>query len=177
MKKITRDHAVAMFSALEKMTFSNMEDSILEPTIVNIAILSKVNEDYEALKNELFKRLYGDPQTMEEESSKRLQDFFDVISKMRKARGAEYDALDAMCKEVYPDLYEIRVKEVKVLANLLSKELELEFVEVDENAFTKALVKGNDKTRVTGVHGLFAPFFAAEERNTDLSELDTLLND
>lgn len=177
MKTITRDRAIAMFSALEKVALSQMEDSLLEATIANIAVLRKVNEDYEALKNELFKRLYGDIETMEEEPRKRLQDFFDVLSKMGKARGAEYDTLDAMCKEVYPDLYETRIKEVKVLANLLSKELELEFVEVDENAFTKALVKGNDKARATGVHVLFAPFFAAEERNADLSELDALLND
>lgn len=175
MKTITRDHAVAMFSALEKMTLSNMEDSILEPTIANIAILRKVNEDYEALKNELFKRLYGDVETMEEDARKRLQDFFDMLGKMGKVRGTEYEALDLACKETYPELYVIRIKEVKVISNLLNKELELDFTEVDEKAFTMALVKNNDKVKATGVHQLFAPFFAPEEKTTDFSELDTLL--
>ena len=176
MKKITRNHAIGLFERLGVMTLSKLEDSILVATMNNINALRKVADDFEALKKELFKRLYGDTEKMDDAQRKKLQDFFDMLQKIGNAKGEEAKALETACKVAFPEYYEVRVKELSVLMTLLNKEVEIEIEEVEETAFVKGIVAGNDAIKVQEVHAIFAPLFKAEEKkDADFSELDELL--
>lgn len=175
-KTITRDRAVAMFTALEKMTLGQMDTELLKTTLTNINELRKVSEDFEALKKELFKRIYGDVNGMEEAERKRLQEFFDMLGKIGARKTSESEAMEAACKEVFPELYEKRVKEVAIQQSLLLKEIDVELVEVDETDFTAEILKANPKAKAEQVHDIFEPLFAvSQKKESDYSELDELL--
>ena len=169
--KIYRHKAIAMADALAGLALSEIDAMTLETTMMNYEHLRKVVDDFSALKNELFKRLYGDVEKMKDEEKKPLQEFFDALGKVKDNDGAE------ALKTAFPDLFEKREKEMQVLRSLLNKELEIALEKVDEKAFVAGIVKGNKRLSMAEVERVFAPLFAEKEKqDADLSELDELLN-
>ena len=74
------------------------------------------------------------------------------------------------------EFYELYVKQLKVLTQLLYKEVEIDITEIDKDDFIAGVVKGKKDARVHEIVIFFAPMFKEEEaRETDLSELDELL--
>ena len=176
MKNIRRNHAIEMFARLEQMEIGKFDEATLSATMSNISALRKINDDFESLKNELFKRLYGDIEQMSDEKRGEIYGFFEMLSKLGRSTGEEALELDKNCKETYPELYETRLKEMSVLMALLNKEVEADIQEVDEDAFIKGVIKGKDDASVVEVREVFAPLFkAVEKTETDMSELDELL--
>ena len=168
--KIYRHRAISMADALAGLALSEIDAQTLETTMMNYEHLRKVVDDFSALKNELFKRLYGDVEKMNEEEKKPLQEFFDALGKVKD------DKAEEALKKAFPALYEKRVKEMQVLQSLLNKELEIALEKVDEKAFVAGIVKGNKRLSMAEVERVFAPMFAEQEKKeTDLSELDDLL--
>ena len=169
--KIYRHKAIAMADALAGLALSEIDAMTLETTMMNYDALRKVKEDYSALEKELFKRIYGDVEKMNEEEKKTLQEFFDTLNKVRDDKGAE------ALKTAFPALFEKREKEMQVLQSLLNKELEITIEKVDEKAFVAGVVKGNKRLSMAEVERVFAILFAEKEKqDADLSELDELLN-
>lgn len=179
MKKITRRNAVNLFAQLGAMALGHLDDETLTATMDNFNTFRKVQEDFEALKKELFKRIYGDVEKMDEDEKKRLQDFFDILNKMQNNTSVEkLTELDTLAKETYPELYEMRKKEINVILSLLAKEIEVEIVEVDADDFIKGIVKGKKDAPVHKIRAVFAPMFKEEktdDKKADFSELDELL--
>ena len=168
--KTTRTVAITMFEALSQIALGQMEDSVLEKTMTNFEALKRVKDDFEELKKELFKRLYGDVEKMDEEKRKGIQEFFDALSKVK----SDEDAVAV--KKEYPELFETRVKEMNVIVSLLNKEVEIEIEKVDEKAFVAGVIKGNKKVSVAEAEGLFRPLFEEKEKKeADFSELDELM--
>lgn len=167
-----------MFARLGQMALGNLDDRTLGDTMDNISALRKVQEDFDALKKELFKRLYGDVDTMEEDRKKEVTDFFDMLGRLERAEGDETIELEKVCRAAHPELYDLRVKEVKVLMSLLGKEVDVDIVKLDETAFVRGVLKGRKDANVNELHTVFAPLFAKKEKaDADLSELDELLKD
>ncbi len=176
MKKMTRNTAIGMFERLGTIALGKLDDALLIATMNNIHALRKVADDFDALKRELFKRLYGDTEKMDETERKTLQEFFDMLQKIGHAKGEDVKTMEAACKAAFPKYYDVRVKELSVLVSLLNKEIEVDIEEVDERAFVKGIIAGNDAIKVHEVHAVFAPLFKTEEKkDADLSELDELL--
>lgn len=177
MKTITRNHAIEMFVRLNTMALGRLDEATLEAAMTNLNALRKVHEDFEALKKELFKRIYGDVDKMEEKEKTELQAFFDMLGSAERAGSAEKaEEIIKACKATYPSYFEMREKEVKVTVSLLNKMIDVELTEVDETAFTKGVVLGNRKATAGDIAILFAPFFAEKKAEAaDLSELDELL--
>ena len=179
MKKITRRNAVNLFAQLGAMALGHLDDETLTTTMLNFNTFRKVYEDFEALKKELFKRIYGDLEKMDEDEKKKIQDFFGILDKIQKNTSAEKIAeLDTLAKETYPELYEMRVRELKVIFSLLAKEIEVEIAEVDADDFIKGIVKGKKDAPVHEIRAVFAPMFKEEKKDdkkADFSELDELL--
>lgn len=177
--KLTRNHAIEMFARLGQMALGNLDDKTLEDIMSNFNALRKVHEDFDSLKKELFKRIYGDTEKMEEDERKKISEFFDMLVKIERAKREDVVAMDAACKAAYPELHELRAKEVKVLLSILNKEVDVDIVPVDENAFIKGVLKGRKDAHINDLHVAFAPLFIkAEDKGTvkvDFSELDELL--
>lgn len=172
--KITRNQAINMFGTLGQIALGKLNEDTLERTMHNFCELRKVADDFEALEKELFKRLYGDMETMEETERKDIQDFFGMLSKLDHAE--DKVEMEQTIKAAYPKLYDLRRKEVGVIISLLNKEVEVEIQTVDEQAFTKGVIAGNKDFKTFEVKQAFAPLFeVAEAKETDLSELDELL--
>lgn len=168
--KIYRHKAVAMADALAGLALSEMDSATIETTMMNYDALRKAKDDFSALQSELFKRLYGDVEKMQESEKKPLQEFFNALGKVKDDKGAE------ALKTAFPALYEKREKEMQVLQSLLNKELEIDLQQVDERAFVAGIVKGNRRVSMAEVKSLFAPMFVEQEKQeADLSELDELL--
>lgn len=176
MKKIRRNQAIEMFARLEQMEIGKFDEATLIATMSNITALRKVKDDFENLKNELFKRLYGDINEMSDEAREELQGFFQALSEMGRASKDEVFELDRDCKEKYPALYDKRVKEMTVIMSLLNKDVDVKIELVDEEAFLKGFVKGNEGATLVEAREVFAPLFVEKEvEETDLSELDEFL--
>lgn len=179
--KLTRNTAIALFRNLGQSALGHLDDATLTTVMSNFNALQKVADDFESLKKELFKRIYGDAEKMAEDERKRLNDFFKAIAKMEKAERESIKELDAALKATYPDLYEMRQKEVKVLLTLLDKEVEADIELVDADAFIAGIAKGAKDAKLAEIRLAFAPMFrkAKEEEKAreDFSELDSLLED
>lgn len=168
--KILRHKAVAMADALAGLALSEVDVQTLETTMMNYEHLRRAKEDFNALQNELFKRIYGDVEKMQESEKKPLQEFFNALGKVRDNEGED------TLKKAFPALFEKREKEMQVLQSLLNKELEIALEKVDEKAFVGGIVKGNKRLSMAEVARVFAPMFEEKEKQeTDLSELDDLL--
>ena len=178
--KLTRNTAIALFRNLGQSALGHLDDATLTTVMSNFNALQKVADDFESLKKELFKRIYGDAEKMAEDEKKRLNDFFKAIAKMEKADRESIKELDAALKATYPDLYEMRQKEVKVLLTLLDKEIEVDIELVDADAFIAGIAKGAKDAKLAEIRLAFAPMFRKakeEEAKEDFSELDSLLDD
>ena len=168
--KTTRNTAIMMFDVLAQMALGQMDEVTLEKTMTNFEALRKVREDFEAVKNELFKRLYGDVEKMTEDEKKTLQDFFGMLAKIKDEDG------EKAVRAAYPELAEKREKELKILASLSNKEIEVEIEKVNDVLFTAGLIKGNKKMSVAEIALIFHPLFEEKEKKeADFSELDELM--
>lgn len=173
---ITRNSAIAMHNALSRMALGHLSESLLEVTMGNISTLRKVADDYEMLKKELSKRIYGDMDAMSGEDKGELMEFFKKLQQLEAADNDIRAELDAQLRADYPEYYAMRTKEIKVLISLLNKPMEIELTAVDADAFCKGILQGNKTVNLTDVRSLFAPMFIQEETaQADLSELDELL--
>lgn len=167
--KLFRNYIVRVYETLNTMALGHMDDATLELTLQNLNALGRAYDDFLALKKELFKRIYGEVEKMTEDERKELQDFFDMLGKVKDAE------TESAVKAAYPALYEKRQKEVKVLVSLLNKEIEVEIEPMDADAFVKGIVKGKKDTKIADIRAFFAPIFKAEKKDADLSELDELM--
>lgn len=165
--KLTRHYAInVLFARLEQMALGHMDETTLEALLTNIESLRKVAEDFELLKKELFKRIYGDVEQMTEEQKNDIRGFFEMLE-----NGKADEAKDA-----YPDMIAKREKEIKVIVSLLNKEIDVEIASVDEKAFVKGLLLGNKDVKASEARAVFAPLFVTHEREeADFSELDELI--
>ena len=172
MKTITRQHAIEMFRNLGAMALGHMDEVTLSATLDNFDKFRKVQEDYQKLSEELAKRLYEGKD--EEQKNK----FFELVIKFERAETIEQKIeQEKVMKETYPEFYELYAKQLRVLTQLLHKEIELDITEVDKDAFIAGVVKGKKDAPVHEIVGFFAPMFKEEEKKeTDLSELDEYFN-
>ena len=172
MKKITRNYAISMFQNLGAMALGHMDDTTLSATLDNFDKFRQVQEDFQKLSQELAKRLY------EGKDEEQKQKFFELVVKFEKAETLEQKVeQEKAMKETYPEFYELYAKQLRVLTQLLHKEIELDITEVDKDAFIAAIVKGKKDAPVHEIVAFFAPMFKEEEKvATDLSELDEYFN-
>lgn len=180
--KMTRNAAIGMFQTLGAMALGNLNDEVLTATMDNFNAFRKVADDFEALKKELHKRIYGDVEKMDEDERKRYTDFMSLLEKMGRTKEAEkVDELAKLAKDTYADLYAMREKEVKVLVSLLNKEIDVEVTPVDADEFCKGVIRGKKDTPIHEIRAVFSFMFKKEEKNEDekedFSELDDLLKD
>lgn len=171
MKKITRQHAIEMFRNLGAMALGHMDENTLSATLDNFDKFRKVQEDFQKLSEELAKRLY------EEKDEKQKNEFFELVGKFERETELEKRIeIEQMMKQ-NAEFYELYVKQLKVLTQLLYKEIEIDITEIDKDDFIAGVVKGKKDARVHEIVAFFAPMFKEEEqKETDLSELDELLN-
>lgn len=172
--KITRHTAIQLFHKLGTMALGHLDDDTLEAVMTDFNAFRKIAEDFEELKKELFKRLYGDLDAMDEADKKRILAFFEIIAKIEKADNKA--ELETLAKETYPDIYDLRRKELKCIISMLGKEIDVDVVKVDADAFIKGIVKGKKDAPVHEIRAAFVPIFKELERTeNDYSELDSLL--
>lgn len=176
--KTTRKTAVDMFRTLGVMALGYLDDETLTAVMDNFNAFRRIAEDFEALKVELAKRIYGDMEQKEESERKRFVDFMAIVEKIGNAKTAEKrDELETLAKETYADLYELRVKEVKVITSLLNKEVEVDITPVDADRFCKGVIKGRKDIPIHEVRTAFSFMFTQEQKEDDFSELDELMID
>lgn len=169
--KLTRNYALEAYRRLGAMALGHLDDVTLETTLNNFNALRKIADDFEALKKELFKRIYGDVEQMSEDERNDLQKFFDMLGKVQDGES------EKAIKAAYPAYYDMRVKELKVLVSLLNKEVDTDVEPMDADAFCKGIVKGQKDIQMAEIRAFFAPIFKEnEKKDADLSELDELLN-
>lgn len=171
MKKITRQHAIEMFRNLGAMALGHMDETTLSATLDNFDKFRKVQEDFQKLSEELAKRLY------EGKDEKQKNEFFELVGKFERETELEKRIeMEQMMKQ-NAEFYELYVKQLKVLTQLLYKEIEIDITEIDKDDFIAGVVKGKKDARVHEIVAFFAPMFKEDEKKeTDLSELDELLN-
>ena len=171
MKKITRQHAIEMFRNLGAMALGHMDEETLSATLDNFDKFRKVQEDFQKLSEELAKRLY------EGKDEEQKQKFFELVMKFERENDIEKRIeIENAMKDSYLEFYELYIKQLKVLTQMLYKVVEVDINEVDKDNFIAGVVKGKKDAPVHEIVGLFTPMFKEEEaRETDLSELDELL--
>jgi hypothetical protein len=171
MKKITRQHAIEMFRNLGAMALGHMDETTLSATLDNFDKFRKVQEDFQKLSEELAKRLY------EGKDEKQKNEFFELVGKFERETELEKRIeIEQMMKQ-NAEFYELYVKQLKVLTQLLYKEIEIDITEIDKDDFIAGVVKGKKDARVHEIVAFFSPMFKEDEKKeTDLSELDELLN-
>ena len=173
---ITRNSAIRMFQILGTLPLGNLDDITLEAMLENFDTFRKASESFDAMRNELFKRIYGDVENMSEDDKSRLTDFFELVERIAKASKEDAAELENVAKTTYAELYEKRVKEVKILESLLTKPIELDIIDVDGNAFCKGILRGKKDAAAIELHSLFSFMFKkAEKAEAEYSELDELL--
>lgn len=170
MKKITRQHAIEMFRNLGAMALGHMDETTLSATLDNFDKFRKVQQDYQKLSEELAKRLY------EGKDEEQKQKFFELVGKFERETELEKRIeIEQMMKQ-NAEFYELYVKQLKVLTQLLYKEIEIDITEIDKDDFIAGVVKGKKDARIHEIVAFFAPMFKEEEqKETDLSELDEFL--
>lgn len=171
MKKITRQHAIEMFRNLGAMALGHMDETTLSATLDNFDKFRKVQEDFQKLSEELAKRLY------EGKDEKQKNEFFELVAKFERETELEKRIEFEQVMKQNAEFYELYVKQLKVLTQLLYKEIEIDITEIDKDDFIAGVVKGKKDARVHDIVAFFAPMFKEDEqKETDLSELDKLLN-
>lgn len=174
--KVTRYLANRIFHILEAAPLGSLDDTNLEAAIQNFDAFRKVIEEYESLKSELFKRLYGDMSKKSDEEKKALAKFFEIVKNMRSASEEEKVRLEALAKSDYPELYELRKKELDIIISLLNKVVEVEVKKVDKDELVKCILKGNKDVSVGEIHALFLPMYETDEKpEATFDEIDELL--
>lgn len=157
--KITRAQAIHIAEILENMTLGYMSSDTLDKLITNINTCSKVVEDFKGMTEELYKRLYLNF------DNEKVKEFFVLIKNNELDKASKYE-----------DIYPVFVKHNEVLKNLLSKELEVDIVVIDEDDFIKGAVLGKKDISIAEIKTVFNPMFSKKEKSTqDFSELDELL--
>ena len=170
MKKITRQHAIEMFRNLGAMALGHMDEVTLSATLDNFDKFRKVQEDFQKLSEELAKRLY------EGKDEEQKQKFFELVMNFERENEIEKRIEIENAMKQNAEFYELYIKQLKVLTQMLYKEIEIDITEVDKDAFIKGVVNGKRDARVHDIVAFFAPMFKKEEKKeTDLSELDELL--
>ena len=170
MKKITRQHAIEMFRNLGAMALGHMDEVTLSATLDNFDKFRKVQEDFQKLSEELAKRLY------EGKDEEQKQKFFELVMNFERENEIEKRIEIENAMKQNAEFYELYIKQLKVLTQMLYKEIEIDITEVDKDAFIKGVVNGKRDARVHDIVAFFAPMFKEEEKKeTDLSELDELL--
>ena len=171
MKKITRKYAIDMFRNLGAMALGHMDEITLSATLDNFDKCRKVQEDFQKLSEELAKRLY------EGKDEEQKQKFFELVMKLERENEIEKRIeIENAMKASYPEFHALYLKQLRVLTQMLHKEIEIDITEVDKDAFISGVVKGKKDVRVLEIVALFAPMFKEEENvATDFSELDELL--
>lgn len=171
MKKITRQHAIEMFRNLGAMALGHMDETTLSATLDNFDKFRKVQEDFQKLSKELAKRLY------EGKDEEQKNEFFELVGKFERETELEKRIeIEQMMKQ-NAEFYELYVKQLKVLTQLLYKEIGIDITEIDKDDFIAGVVKGKKDARIHEIVAFFSPMFKEEEqKETDLSELDELLN-
>lgn len=161
-KTITRDQARLMAESLGNAALGHMSEDMLAKVIGNYNALSTVARQVMNLNSELHRRIYAD---MEEA---KMRAFFALVSKGRfKA-----------AKEEHPDIWPLFEKHNAVLAQLVSKEVEVDIEEIDEDEFIKAIIMGRKDVPVAEIKATFSPMFPMQDSNKeqqDYSELEDLL--
>ena len=174
--KITRFAANRIFHRIGTMALGHLDEKTLEAVIENFNVFRKVVDDLETLKRELFKRIYGDLDKMDEVDREKIISFFELIEKIENADKDERIKLDTAAKETHPELYELRKKELATIIFLLNKEVEVEVSMVDADEFIKGIIKGKKDVSVNEIRSIFGFMLEEkEEGDVDLSELDGLV--
>lgn len=185
MKKITRNEAMSMFGMLGSMALGHLSDETLGNVMDNFNECRKVQDEMNKLNEELTKRLYADV------DEKRKEEFFEEHSKVDSLRDslkasrskeeaqkilADMNDILKMLKDSYADVNELYQKHEKVYLQLLNKEIEIDFHEIDADEFIKGIIKGKADAPIHNIRAVFSPMFKEEEdKETDFSELDELL--
>lgn len=175
--KLTRHAARNLFFNLGQVALKEMDAEVLESVMANFDAARKVNEDFTKLAEELTKRLYGDPQTMDEETKKAYEDFMGIIGKLERTTEVEkrLEFLE-LAKSSYPELFKLYEKQISVLTGLLNKEVDVDIHPVEKAKFAAGIIKGNEKWSAFNVDAVFGAMYAEEEKKeSDFSELDELL--
>lgn len=174
--KITRYAARRIFHIMETANVCSLDDKDLEAVIVNFNAFRKVAEEFESLKLELFQKVYGETEKKSDEEKQRLQNFFGILKSIEHADMEEKVRLDAVAKETYPDLYDLRNKELKVIIAILNKEVDVNVEKVNGDDFIKCLLKGRKDMSVGEIYKIFAPMLETTERTaTSSEEIEQLL--
>ena len=165
-----------IYRVLESAVLGALDDKSLEAAIVNFNAFRKVAEEFELLRAELSKRLYGDIDRKSEEEKAVFQKFFEQIRNAEKADAEERAALDALIKKDYPELYELRRKELITTISLLNKEVEIEVEKIKSEELIKCILKGKEDASIGEIYKMLSPMFEADEKKEAVSgEIDKLL--
>ena len=80
-------------------------------------------------------------------------------------------------QNAYSEYYALYKKQLAVLNNLLSKEIEADLVEVNKDDFIKGIVLGHKDIPIQKIEALFQPILIQPGKSidADYSELDDLL--
>lgn len=186
MVRITRRQAVGIYSALCNIAIGHLDDECLDAVMDNISALGKVHCDLLHLNEELNRRLYeGIDEKRKESCFTLIREAEDMRSRLKGARNGEdagriiteIDSFLADVRSRFPDVWDMYEKHTRAYERLLEKEVEIEIALMDEERFTKGIVKGRKDIPVSEVHRVFAPLFAERKvAETDLSELDDIIN-
>ena len=177
--------AIEIASALGSIPIGYFGEDDLDSLLHNISVLGKVAEDVRRMNEELNKRLY------EGIAPERKRDCFTMLAKADEAKArlrnasssdeakkiiAEINEFSSEVKSKYADVWEIYLKHSKAYERLIEKEVEVEIIEMDADAFVKAVVKGRKELPVAEIRTAFAPLFTAVEEEFDTTEIDNLIN-
>lgn len=171
MKKITRAQAIQMHDQLGVMSLGYLSESTLSIILDNFEKLRKIKDGYQSLAEELAKRLYVD----KDEDDR--NNFFEVVGLYEREQDKDVKAQHlAVMQNAYSEYYALYKKQLAVLNNLLAKEVEVDFVEVDKDDFIKGVVLGHKDIQIHNLEAFFQPMLPqADKANADFSELDSLL--
>ena len=172
--KINRGTAIRLFHILGSIPFGCLDDNTFEAVFENTNALRDVEEDFNLIKRELFKRIY-EPGSMSEEDRGKLDAFFGIIDKIGAASSDEVEALDAAAKRDYSELYAKRTREISIIKSLLDKQVDINITKVDRDAFCKGIMKCNNDIPIIELYSVFGFMFNENDESSCFSELDELL--
>lgn len=171
-KTIKRGIVKAMYETLSQFPLGHLATDDLEKVMDNMYAFLPIKENAQKLLEELNKRLF-------EGVSKEDIDAYNSIQVMIDGAQSQEKKVSyiKVRKEKYPQIYELVIKQNKMIEALLNKDVDVEVSEMDKKVFIKAILKGNPNIP-TAEFDLFDAMFVAEEKKeteTDFSELDELM--
>lgn len=172
--KISRGAAIRLFHMLGSIPFGCLDDETFEAVFENSNALRDIEEGFNSMKVELFKRIY-EPDGMSKEERDRLDSFFGIIDKIGGASGEELEGLETTIKEEYGELYVKRVRETTIIKSLLDKQLDINITKVDRDSFCKGIMKCNKEIPIIELNSVFGFMFKENEELSNFPELDELL--